>query len=553
MTIPKAPLDEGEAAAEQEAGEQPPAGPQPALGGDQAQGLVLPQADGERQRRVAERGHRPDLDRLGPRPDVAQQEHAAGGAAHQHDEGPEPGAERDARQQARAEGEDQGRQGVVRDRQDHRGEGDRDQLGPPGPHRDQPAEPQGGHGQDAERRDPVGVPGDPGLVAVDVGADQGVERPDQHEERGRAFEPIEPVHRVGRGLLVEPEELQLILGDGHVLLDEQLAPREGVVVVPDPVLGTLARLGGQPLLVVEGGRLREPTGDEVEQRPAQFRRVEIPDEVLGERAVGTDQALRQDAVAIDEEEEVAVDDLDHRPRLLVQRQEAAPEDAVADDRGEGLGDGAAEVLATLGRVARLAEVVEGLLGQVPRLEHVGGEGRGRLATGVGDGLDEVLEQLLELEDRGRVVGEERRDFPGRLLPEPVGLHQVEALELGDVDAEVARGPLADPEGEGGAGAGDDHAAEQDRQDDRDQARDAAALPGEAELPRLDRVGPAQLGARRFLSSFAGCHSRASAGHAPDDPALEIPWLGGPFRIGRRLDRGGCTIWTCVGCGVSPCS
>ena len=56
-------------------------------------------------------------------------------------------------------------------------------------------------------------------------------------------------------------------------------------------------------------------------------------------------------------------------------------------------------------------------------------GRASKRRGLGDGVDEVVEPLGQVADRGRVVDHRRRDLVGLGLALGVGLHLVEPLEL----------------------------------------------------------------------------------------------------------------------------
>ena len=156
---------------------------------DQAERLVLPEAGGPGQDEVAERGGGADLDQLGPGPDLVERQHARRGPPHQDQEVADARPQRQAGQQAEAEGDHQGEVGVVGDRQDHRGDRDGDQLGVPGLHGQEPDEADRGDDQAAERGDPAEVAGDLGLVAVDVVADQGEQRGDQDDDRAGPPEP----------------------------------------------------------------------------------------------------------------------------------------------------------------------------------------------------------------------------------------------------------------------------------------------------------------------------------------------------------------------------
>ena len=99
---PQGVLDERQASAEQEARHQAPAGAPEAVVAHQVERLVLPQSGRPGDEEVSRRGRRADLDQLGAGPDLAQREHAGRRPSHDDQEMRNLGAERDARQDARA-------------------------------------------------------------------------------------------------------------------------------------------------------------------------------------------------------------------------------------------------------------------------------------------------------------------------------------------------------------------------------------------------------------------------------------------------------------------
>ena len=135
-------LDERQAAAEEEAGHQAPAGPpegcrwRPARSGWFWNSPVGPGQHEVAERRV-ERRPGSAWSACGPRPSGRT---PAAVPPISTRKWPMPDAERQARQQAQAEGDHQGEMRVVGDRQDHRRQGDRDQLGVPGLHGQQPGD-----------------------------------------------------------------------------------------------------------------------------------------------------------------------------------------------------------------------------------------------------------------------------------------------------------------------------------------------------------------------------------------------------------------------------
>ncbi len=139
--------------------------------------------------------------------------------------------ERQAGQEAEAEGDHQGEVGVVGDRQDHGGDRHGDQLGVPGLHRQQADQADGDDDQAAEGGDPPQVAGDLGLVPVDVIADQREEGGDQHDDRTAALEPGTQGQGLGGGFVLHPEQDELLLVDLLVLLDQDVALAVGVVDV----------------------------------------------------------------------------------------------------------------------------------------------------------------------------------------------------------------------------------------------------------------------------------------------------------------------------------
>jgi hypothetical protein len=167
---------------------------------------------------------------------------------------------------------------------------------------------------------------------------------------------------------------------------------------------------------------------------------------------------------------------------------------------------------------------------------------------LGDRDDQLAEPAGEVADRRRVVDHRRRHLVDDHLPRGVGLLLVEAMELGHVDPELAAGPLAEPEREGGAGAVHDGGGDQDGHGDDGQARQSLALPGQASLLDGGRIGGPKLGPGWFGTTFTKAHGSVSATRG--QRGSPVPRWNGPRRrwrgfgaampaprlIPRRLDR-----------------
>ena len=255
-------------------------------------------------------------------------------------------------------------------------------------------------------------------------------------------------------------------------------------------------------------------GDQVEQDRADLGRREGGDELAIDRPVGLADPLGRDPVAGDEVAlgRVLAERVDgERPaRLLVAGQRVGPEQAVADQRLEGLRDLPVQLLAALGGGGRLLQDLEFRVVQVPRLAQVLGEvlDPGALATA----STRSIEPLGEVAERGGVVDHRGGDLAGLDLPLGVGLDQVAPLELGDVDADLAAGTLAEPVGERRPGAVQDGGDRQHGDADDGQPRQPVALADGASVLEGDRVGGAKLGPGRFRATFTEAHGRR-LGHA----------------------------------------
>ena len=165
-----------------------------------------------------------DLDRLGPRPHLAQRQDARRRPAHQDEEVAEPRAEGQARQQAEREGDHQGEMRVVGDRQDHRREGHRDQLGVPGLGGQQPG--------DRQRRRRSGRRARRSSAGCRRSSARCGRRSSRSARTGRrpARRPTRPARtrsaqgQLGDGRLVlQAEQGEVVLGDLLVLRDEDVA------------------------------------------------------------------------------------------------------------------------------------------------------------------------------------------------------------------------------------------------------------------------------------------------------------------------------------------
>ena len=255
----------------------------------------------------------------------------------------DPRAHRHGRQQAEGEGDHQGEVGVVGDRQDHRRDRHRDQLGVPGLDRQEPGQPERDDRERADRGDPPEVAGDLRLVAVDVVADQGEHRGGQDQDRARPAGARSPQRPLGVGdLVLLAEQEELLLADLLALLDEQLALAVGLVDVGDGVAGLLAELVGVRLLEGERGRAGQPVGDQGEEALARARGVEGGDELLADGSVGLVEPLAHHPVAGDRVGLLAglAGEVDREgpAGLLVPGEDVGAEHAVADQGLEGLAD-----------------------------------------------------------------------------------------------------------------------------------------------------------------------------------------------------------------------
>ena len=193
-----------------------------------------------------------------------------------------PVAQGQARQQAEREGDHQREVRVVGDGQDHRRERHRDQLGVPGLHGQQPDQADRRDDQAAERGDPRrgrrrSAARGGGRSSRSGRTGPPPARPPTPPRRSRAPRPSAAL----AGLVLHAEQDQLLLGDLLVLLDQHVAAAVGVVDVARRGRAACSRcwVGGQ-LLVGQRGGAGELLGDQAEEDLAELGGREGGDEVL---------------------------------------------------------------------------------------------------------------------------------------------------------------------------------------------------------------------------------------------------------------------------------
>ena len=162
------------------------------------------------------------------------------------------------------------------------------------------------------------------------------------------------------------------------------------------------------------------------------------------------------------------------------------EHAVAEQGGERLGDLQVKVVATFGGVGGRLQLLEGLVPSLQVARRFSGRASRLEALAIGD--HEVVEPFGQVANRRRVVDHRGGDLVDLGLPLGVGLLLVESFELGNVDADFAGRPLADPEREGGAGSVNDGGGREDSDAHDGQPGQAVSLPGQASLLEGDRIG-----------------------------------------------------------------
>ena len=348
-------------------------------------------------------------------------------------------------------------------------------------------------------------------MAVDVIADQREHRGGQDQDRPRPPGPGRDGHRLVGDVVLLAEQEQLLLADLLPLLDEQLAPRVGLVDVGHRLPGDLAELVGVGLVVGQRRLVRQAVGDQEEEPLAERRGIERGDELAAQGIVGLVEPLAHHPVAGDDvggfprlADEV---DGEFAAPLLVPGDRLGAEHAVADQGVERRLDPAPKVVGPLGGVARLADVFIQAGRELPlRPERLGDGVEGR---GLGDGVDEVFEPLGQVLDRRGVVDHRQRDLVGPGLALGRGPDRILPREFVDPDADLAFGALAEPVGEERPGAVDDRGGRDDGEGDDGKASQPVPLAGQAALLEGDGVGGPKLGPGKFGATFTKAHGKPS--------------------------------------------